>query len=354
VPGNAAALRTLIDEQVEDYGVQGALLVGNLPAAWYEQCIDWDLDPETPCNYEEFPLDIYLQDRGATWTDEDDDGILDSHSELELDTFTSRLMGSAPELRLYFERLHDYRTEGSLLEPSAFVFKDDSWPSANTYDLDRLYTDVELLWQPADSTMVNYIERLTGRGAEFVYQAIHSTTNRLTFIENLPGGAYIGLIPDPLRPGFVLFSSLDLKVSFVTMFNCSTARFTEPNLGMAYAVQTEYGLATIGTAKVGGVYAAGMFHDELAVGRSWGESYRRWYNEFGKVSDRASLGIVIMGDPLLTVSGDVVGLVAKARAPLPTPEEIEELSKIFEDVAATTELGTFRDYQLANPQFFGD
>ncbi len=82
-PWTVQDLKALLFQQVDDYGVEGALLIGNLPAAWYEQVAFG--------KHEEFPLDLFLEDREATWTDVDADGIYDAHSELELEIFVSRL-----------------------------------------------------------------------------------------------------------------------------------------------------------------------------------------------------------------------------------------------------------------------
>ena len=59
-----------------------------------------------------------------------------------------------------------------------------------------------------------------------------------------------------------------LKSSFVNMYDCSAARFTVPNLGMAFTVQADYGLAIVGTTKVGGMWDGTPFHENLAAGMS--------------------------------------------------------------------------------------
>ena len=117
--GAVTDLRELIFRYRDEEQIDGALLVGELPVAWYEQ--------EAFDTEEWFPMDIYLQDRDAIWTDADEDGRLDGHSPLELDIYTSRIDGSAEELREYFDRVDYYRNIGPLVEVRAFVFIGDEW-----------------------------------------------------------------------------------------------------------------------------------------------------------------------------------------------------------------------------------
>lgn len=50
--GSAAELRGVLQEAHETYTIQGAFMVGDLPAAWYEQ--------EAHGRFEQFPTDVFL------------------------------------------------------------------------------------------------------------------------------------------------------------------------------------------------------------------------------------------------------------------------------------------------------
>ena len=404
-------------DQVDRYGIEGALLVGNLPAAFYEHrviCTAWDrINRCVWFEYEEFPTDVYLQDRAAEWDDADGDGLYDSHGDLNLEIFVSRLQivsdpvkcrkselyPECPEsydpgqelyaseqcvlrcpsrlqaqpwqeyelgdveccgpyfLRRYFERLHEYRTEGALVNRSALLFADDDFVHmVKPTGLETLYTDVEVLTDPSDTTQQRYVDELTVNGAELLHHLTHSTVRNLYFYtctdwdadqppeclrweRSLLNRTQIGL--GPFEPSY------NLKVSFANMYNCHASRFTEPNLGMAFTVQTDYGLATVGNTRKGGMTDASVFHGELGKGTSWGESFRRWYNEVGKHDDRWYLGVVIMGDPMLTIplvegARNAAGLVTQEGQPTETPSEI----------TAADPPGTFEAYKRQNPQFF--
>ncbi len=307
-----------------------------MPAAWYEQTA-FD-------TYEQFPIDLYLQDRTATWNDADSDNRFDSHTDLTLEVFTSRLTGTSSDLQDYFARIHDYRTNGSLTDVSAFNFIDDDWELwAGEYGLGSIYTTVDVLSDLNQTSVANYVAKLTGAGAEFVYQWIHSSPTTL-HVAGVGGGL--------INTSAVI--SNDFKGSFYNLFDCSAARFTETNLGMTYTVRTSSGLAIIGSTKTGGIYSPSIFHSQLANGTTWGESFRQWYNGNGKYNDEWYLGIMIAGDPMLTVSGDVRGMIKEIPQRTWTAAELSALRNTMKSIAAQAELGTFETYRQDNPAFFNE
>ena len=290
-PRPVAEFRTLLFQYVDSHEIEGALLVGALPTAWYEM--------QAFGMQAEFPFDIYLQDLDAIWGDADGDGKLDSHTDLELDIFTSRLTGTVERLQAYFDRVDRYRTLGPLVDVSAFVFIDDDWSETGASEVAPLrdaYGSVEVIQDTAESTLENYLARLTGRGAEFVYHKIMASPGVLMIQE--PG--------EIARLSAQDIVDQNLEVSFVNLFSCYTTRFTEPSsVAEAYVTGTDYGLAAIGPTNKGAVRNSSRLHEHLAARMSWGEAYLRWFNDEGKNDDEWHLGIVLMGDPLLTLTGDV-------------------------------------------------
>ncbi len=336
--GTVDELKSLIYHQVDYYAVQGAFLIGDLPSAWYEQTA-FD-------TFEQFPMDLYLEDRDAVWTDSNSNGKYDSHTSLDLEIFVSRLNGTSSELVDYFSKNHDYRVSGSLVDVSAFVFMDDDWePWAGTYGLEAMYTTVQLLSDLSATTKAAYISKMTSGGAEFVYQWIHSSPNTL-YVSGSGGGTI----------STSAIASNNFQGTFYNMFDCSACRFTQTNLGMTYLTATDYGLATIGSTKTGGIHSPWTFHSDLASGNSWGESFRHWYNVTGKYDDEWYLGIVILGDPLLTIQGDTRGLVLQSPPAPPSKQQMDALRKIMKWDALNTKdtLETFEAYRQAHPEFFKD
>ncbi|MGB5694234.1 MAG: C25 family cysteine peptidase [Polyangiales bacterium] len=346
-PGTVDDLKALVFDYVDRHHVEGALLIGDLPAAWYEMI------NQSTSVYDDFPVDLYLQDRDAVWTDEDENGRLDHHSELNLDIYTSRLTGTVEQLEKYFARAKRYREDGPLVDVSAFIFLDDDWSRANTTDtfyLNKLYSSVEVIQTVADSTRDNYLARLTGRGAELVYQAIHGSSLALWFNDLDEQGQKI--------LSNVLLSEIpryNFKGSFYILSDCRAARFTVPNIAEAYTVGTDYGLAIVGSTKIGQMLNPRVFDKGLALGRGWGEAYKAWYNEEGKRSDEYQLGMVLMGDPLLRLTGDLTPSAGdfpdSTRA---SPEGLDVLpqEEIMENCSGNSD--TFEEYRAAHPEFFGD
>ena len=289
-------LKTLLFDYVDSHGIEGALLVGDLPAAMYKM----------PQGYgEEFPTELFLQGRDARIIDTNNDGYFDTHTEFEVDIYTSRLIGTPTQLVNYFARVERYRREGPFVDRSAFIFIDDDWSDKDTSDafhLNALYSEVDCIQKKSESSLDNYLEKLTGEGAEFLYQWVHGA----------PPGTYSGWLAfDHMEDQDKLFAAdiiaRNLKVSFVNMANCYGARFTDEQLSAAeaYTVGTDYGLAVIGSTKIGAVADPRPFHASLAQGKRWGEAYKAWFNQEGMKNESWHLGIVLMGDPLLRVTGDL-------------------------------------------------
>ncbi|MGB5546256.1 MAG: hypothetical protein WBM74_06765 [Polyangiales bacterium] len=343
-PGTVEELRQLLFQYIDVQGIEGALLIGDLPAAWYEQTAFG--------YYEQFPIDLYLQDRHAIWIDEDEDGRFDGHSNLHLDIYTARLHGTTEELVNYFARAYSYRWDGPLVDVSAFIFIDDDWSSARTekaFHLEELYSNVDLRKEPFETTAEAYLEKMTGDGAEFVYQWMHASPRLVQFEHHPEGGSVT-----QTRVMRSQVRELNFKGSFYNLFNCSAARFTEEgNLARDYTVGTDYGLAAIGSTKTGAVARPHIFHGNLVIGRRWGEAYQIWYNEEGWKNDEWHLGIVIIGDPLLRLTGDLFpwGYGDNTSAWTP-PAEVEDIGETMERIAEETELGTYEEYRERNPQFF--
>ncbi|MDH3655279.1 MAG: hypothetical protein OEN21_13485 [Myxococcales bacterium] len=401
-PGTVDELKALLFEQVDTYDIEGALLVGNMPAAWFEQ-FAFGRD-------EEFPVDVFLQDRDAVWGDADNDGIYDSHSPLQLDIYVSRLQTlphheecvssadfpACPQvyepggefyasedciyncpsgftsqswsppghpdveccgtyfLKRYFDRVHDYRTYGSLVERAALVFVDDDWWTwAQPFGLDRIYATVHVISDVEESTKPKYLEMLSGGGAQFVYHWIHATPDNLfIYVDESARQIHRTQIGwSPYLPPSLVYN---LEASFMNLFSCQAARFTVPNIGTAMTFQTDYGLAIVGSTKNGGIWHPDEFHTNLAYGTPWGESFRLWYNNYGNLDDEWHLGMVVLGDPLLMLSGDVADLMKRVPQKDSTPEEIEALRETMMGLAEADEVDTFEEYIRSNPQFFED
>lgn len=372
LPGDHVMMRRILVDSRADGCVapgdclRGAFLVGDLPSAWYEQ--DSDFGGDIGVMHEEFPIELYFQDLDNAWRDDDGDGILDGHSDLALEIFTSRLIGGADRIRTYFQRLHDYRANGSFFQPRTFFsFVDDDWNGVRsqgtpdpyttnqTWGLESVYGDNYLRREWSDDTdKSDYLDVMTHDGAEFVYQWIHSDPQRIFFDDNFsPNPANILSIDELV--------ALDVRGSFFNLFDCSISRYTEPlgNIATEY-VHSRFGLAAVGSTKTGGIFNPEVLHQAMRSGRGVGEALRRWFDDTWKYRDAYGLpdptfddwwlGMMVQGDPQVTL---VPGAPVPAAAPLPdlpttrrtwSPDALRSLYLTLGRRAQSVQVHGHRDY----------
>ena len=266
--------------------IDGAFFIGEIPPAWFEQTAFG--------KKEVFPSDIYYMDVDAVWTDSDGNGYFESHSDLEIELYISRLPGTSSEINSYLSKLHDYRTSSSKtpVYDGAFIFKDDDWYNNyrnNDFGLKLIYSNVSFYQDDENTTKSSYIERMTNSGSEYVYQWIHAQPSAL-FID--VGDNYEIFKTDDI-------SLNNVKGNFYNLFDCQAARFTVRNLAQNYLVNTDSCIAVLGSTKTGGVYYPVEFHKSLGLGACWGAAYKSWYNTEGYTDDMWFLGMIIMGDPAI-------------------------------------------------------
>ncbi len=357
-PTSAEMLKKIIKKNYELYSIKGALLVGNIPAAWYEENSNFG---QGLVMFEEFPSDYFLMDIDGEWDDKDSNGIYDSHPPLSLEIFTSRLIGSADEINIYFDRVAQYRKNGSFFNPRTFFsFVDDDWNKGGfstdkTWDLESIYKENYFRLETEENTSkTTYLNRMQAEGGEYVYQWIHSDPQTIYFNENFSSVEANLLAIDEIR-------TKELKGSFFNLFNCSISRFTEEKGNMATEyLHSQLGLATLGSTKTGGIFNPEIFNKALAQGTSWGESYRLWVNDtftnyanYGfsiEYIDAWWLGMMVQGDPFITLTKKPETRAKITSNQYFTPEIQNYFStKIVEDVKKT---GSFKEYSRKSRKKF--
>ncbi|MCD4847438.1 MAG: hypothetical protein K8R76_04530 [Candidatus Aegiribacteria sp.] len=291
--GSAADLRTFLQMHSD---ISGAVLVGNLPRAWYEM-------DEFTGQHEEFPMDLYLMDLDGIWLDIDENGLLDSLSgdrapEIWVGRIDAHAMEFGSELSLlkdYFASNHLYRT-GSLSVPArALAFNDDDWSYYGSCGLENIYSTVEVVNSNSQTTADNYKAELT-EGYEFVHLMSHSSPWGHTFRVS---SGYGGTVMAPE------ISCINPQTVFVQLFACSNCRWTEPNcLGNWYLFGTDYGLLAIGSTKTGAMLDFSEFYEPIGSGNIPGVAFRTWFTNVGIYNPDWHYGCVLLGDPtIMPLSG---------------------------------------------------
>ncbi|HOB72582.1 MAG TPA: hypothetical protein PKM18_12435, partial [bacterium] len=193
------------------------------------------------------------------------------------------------------------------IDESGNVYEDYMGIRDSDWELGSIYGEnYERRERPEDTSKTTYMDFMTKEGAEYVYQWIHSDPQKIYFDDNFsPNPANI-LTIDEIINGKV-------KGSFYNLFDCSISRYTANggNIASEY-LKGEYGLATLGSTKTGGIFNPEVMNIALANGENWGTGYQMWVNDIWENYasygfDHAFieswwLGMMIQGDPLLTLT----------------------------------------------------
>jgi len=299
---NVTLLRNdLINASTQPEGLKGAVLVGDLPAAilrYYDSF--WSL-------WRNYPCDLYLTDLDGEWVDNDiADGLFDSHNNGTGDVYPEIWVGRiCPEslnntdhlsaYRNYFARNHAYRT-GQLTRPhSQLVYIDDDWSAWTSAWLGDMtaYSNITCISTNAITTATDYKTRLT-HSYEFVHVFVHSWPYEHLFG---PGGYGADGKVD-----YTDILNINTQALFYNLFACSAANFKyRNNLGTQYLFSNNT-LVVVGSSKIGGMTMNSYFYTPLSQGKVFGEAMRLWYwNPLHGPSDPDSIGMTLLGDPLLTI-----------------------------------------------------
>ncbi|OYD13827.1 hypothetical protein CH333_09830 [candidate division WOR-3 bacterium JGI_Cruoil_03_44_89] len=270
-------------------GLVGAIFVGELPTAWYEMDV-W--------GEEEFPIDLYFMDLDGEWIDTNGNGLYDDHTgNFEPDIWVGRIYArqllwddEISLMKQYFEKNHQNRTIGLGIPKRALAFVDDDWNYFGSCGLDTVYSDVTVINDDTATIASRYREELY-EGYEWVQLCAHSSPWGHTF--RVPDG-YSGTIFN-----YEIFI-LNPVAIFYNLFSCSGTRFVEENYSAGwYIFGDSYGLTIIGSTKTGSMLYFDDFYKWLGWGDNIGDSFKKWFIQWGEDSRPWFYGLNIIGDPTL-------------------------------------------------------
>jgi hypothetical protein len=280
----------------------GAVLVGEVPVAWYER--GWGGGPTG----EEFPIDLYFMDLNGTWTDADADGLYDGHTgntapEIWVGRLYARPLTWDDETRLmkrYFAKNHAYRIGELPLPDRGLTYTDDDWAGMDCY-LGQVYSDVTIVEDGNTTRAADYRTRLTD-GYEWIQVCCHSSPWGHTWRYN---GGYGGTVFNTeiyaIRP----------HAHFYNLFACSGTRFVEENYSAGWDIfQDAYGLCAIGSAKTGSMLAFEDFYTPLGQGQSIGAAFKSWFTANGELDPDWFYGMNVLGDPTLKPHGNAAAFTS--------------------------------------------
>ncbi|MFX1379040.1 MAG: C25 family cysteine peptidase [Promethearchaeota archaeon] len=285
-------------------GLVGAVLIGQLPIAQYDYMGSV------------FACDFFFMDLDGFWFDANppipfNDGIMDYHDNSTGDLYPEIWIGRInPECltlsnytkayKEYFNRNHAYRT-GSLSRPhKALLYIDDSWSFWWDEYLSNFtaYSNIDCFYDNSTTTPTLYKQNLT-QNYEFVQVLVHSDPfDHYWGVGNPPSEGYLN---------YLEIMNLNTQPLFYNLYACSACNInTMDNIGTHYLFSNNT-LTVVGSSKTGGMNMYQSFYDDLGNGLSFGEAFRKWfwnpyYGPYGdSYSHSLSMGMIILGDPLLTI-----------------------------------------------------
>jgi hypothetical protein len=309
-------------------GLEGAVLVGNLPAPWSA------LDNGFLDDSEQFPSDYFYMDLDGLWEDlwigypsqgrPGTDGMYDTwRGDLAPEIYVGRIrVDNLPGvgdptvlLNAYLQRNHSWRTIPPSDSPTALCYVDNDWATwgpGYQSAMEYLYDDVVLV-NDVDST----------NGTDYRYNRLPADYEWISpFVHSSP--LLHQWSPGPNTNWFHIVPAMP-QARFYNLFACSNARFTtDNNMGAVYTFGTSTGLASVGSTKSGSMLSFGQFYYPMGEGSSIGEGYMAWWEYIADEGLSASelswhMGMVLLGDPTLVPAMYLLGIGEGAEPPAGGP-----------------------------------
>lgn len=286
--GRAQNLKSILLAN-RDSGLVGAVMVGDLPVAWWTD----------GTSGEDYPLDMFFTALNATFT-ADGSGRYNNWTGDATPViwmgriYASRLTYDTEEhlIKSYFQRNHQYRT-GQLPVPARGLVCNNVFYS-DDHGMSDLFTNITTMAAGSSNTSYNYKHQLL-QGYAFVHLVSHSSPWVNTFFldinGSIPGGGSVFNFEIP---------ALAPHAAFYFLNACMCARYTErDNLGNWYLFAPPWGQGVIASSQT--MYAVDDLSDiysALGNDSCLGDAFLKWH----KSNYDMFSATLILGDPTLKVN----------------------------------------------------
>jgi hypothetical protein len=314
---SALTVRNLLQQGYNNGSLQGAILIGNLPTAWYE------MTNPSPWNYEKFPIDYYYMDLDCNWTDTNGNGVFDKYTfPMQPEIWVARIDASSMTgnetqyINNYLTKNHNYRIGNIVASSQAVVYVDDDWTSSSdgtNLAVQQAYKNTILVKDYATTNATDYKNRLYYNSFEWAHLMCHGSSTSHTFKIN---GAWQS---ESVSSSY--YSTANPKALFYNLFVCSGTRFTETNnlAGSILFGNNNWGLLAVGSTKTGSMLGFWDFYQPLGQGKSIGDAFKSWSIMWADSDPKWFYGMNIFGDPLLKISQYMLAQNASVPAPTLSP-----------------------------------
>ncbi len=301
--GDAAELRAHLQDRYTSAGIEGALLVGDLPTLTFRN--DSDFNGQTVS----FLHDMYFMDLDGEYVlhsdstpDEHFDGTGDVGPEIYVSRLTTSpitaMTGRSEEQLIidYLDRVHDYRTGTLTYADRSVLWADDDWTWSES-KLGDLYDEHLVISSDELTTRQSYLDTLT-LNYESILELIHSSVTYHQ-VYGTGGGKVTSTDVYNANP----------RIGFYNLWNCSSGKFTQTgNLISTYVYAGDFGLNAVGSTKTGSMLYPSRFYDDQAAGLSVGQAFANTMDRYAAetTTDGTSrswvnwyYGMTMQGDPTL-------------------------------------------------------
>ncbi|MHA1192318.1 MAG: hypothetical protein ACTSP9_08485 [Promethearchaeota archaeon] len=288
---------TSIRNFIKNVNPVGALLIGAIPAPWYE--LDGD----------HFPCDLYYMDLDGTWNDIDSDGLFDNHSgNVDPEIWVSRLWtptangNDANMINNFLIRNHSFRLGLLGHARSAMAYVDDDWTSFDDCEFDELFpsSSITVYTNPAITDADLYKSEVNSLRS-WVQLCAHSWVTGHSF-EVDPTNEYIG--------SSYFRETNPPNAHFYNLFCCGPGRYTTADYLAGWYIFDKVGggknlgLTAIASAKSGSMLFFADFYRPMGNGKIIGDAFVDWWIDRGPIHEDWErnwfYGLVLLGDPTLT------------------------------------------------------
>ncbi len=304
--GTPETLRTFLRNLYNNNSIEGALLIGNLPVAWFEIANDFG-----QYGYAQFPIDLFYMDLNGTWLDtmNTGNGKYDGHTgninpEIYIGRLTPTGIGvDTIVLKNYFRKNNAYRYDTLALQRRALVFCDDDWIPWAPYwaaNIALLYPDTMNYWH-AETTRASIYRTKLNTPKAWVSVFAHSSPSLHQFVYN-NGSSYDYYYANE-------YMTQNPPANFYNHFACSFARYTTNGYGGGQSIFNQsYGLGGIGSTKTGSMLNFEYFYGPLGQNKNLGQAFKDWFTYItsnGVTFDELCwhYGMTLLGDPWLKPIG---------------------------------------------------
>lgn len=331
---SVTTLKEMIQTAYKTSQIDGAILIGNLPVAFfYHEKYD-----------QTFPCDYYLMELDGEWKPLANDSLeifTENPDNWGVELFVGRISttnsGAQDELaalKAYFDKNHAFWSGETTIENKrALTATDRDWATSEYFhdDIQYLYDDQSFdayyyVYDPDDILNKNnaynptaYLNKISSGEYSFVQLACHSDEKQHHFYEYDYYDSEFHIHSDAIKakvPRAVGYNLFCCYAGNWTTYREGVEEDSPGYLAASYIYnESPTALTAVASTKSGGMLAFKKFYKPLGRGDAMGSAFKIWHDEQKAYYDKYSTlkqsgyitwyyGLVLLGDPMISFHYD--------------------------------------------------